>query len=145
MKTIKRLLSLALVLAVAAGYAPGTPANTSYAQWVETFATVSGTQYQPGSVMNLDYGVQNHSASTQDIVFAGIIRFSDNSMIVAQPQESMTLLSGDGVIRFGSFVLPQDAPLGPAEFIVGAYVRGPSDRLDGPRVVYDSDTFDIVR
>jgi hypothetical protein len=144
MKTIKRLLSLTLVLAVAAGYAPGTPANASSASWVETFATVSGTQYQAGSVMNLDYGVQNHSASTQDIVLVGVIRFSDNSMVVAQPREPMTLLSGDGVIRFGYFILPQNAPLGPAEFIVGAYVRGPAPGLQGPRVVYDSDTFTVV-
>ena len=48
------------------------------------------------------------------------------------------------MIRFGSFLLPQSAPLGPAEFLVGAFVRGPGGTLQGPRIVYDAAPFDVV-
>jgi hypothetical protein len=141
MNTIKRLLCITLVLALGAGHAPGT---ASFLGWVETFATVTGTQHQQGSVVHLDFGVQNNSSATQDIEFAGVIRFSDGTWIVTQHRESMTLLPGDGVIRFGSFILPQNAPLGPAEFLVGAAVHGPAATLQGPRFVLDRDIFDIV-
>lgn len=143
MTTWKRLLSIALVLGVAAGHAPGT-ATAPAAGWVETFAMVGGSQYQPGTAMHLDYGVANNSVATQDVVFAGAIRFSDGSHVVVHPRERLTLLPGDSVIRFGSFLLPQSAPLGPAEFLVGAFVRGPGGTLQGPRLVYDTDVFDVV-
>ena len=145
MNFLKTLAGCALVLAASAAQTPGTPdAHATAPGWIEVFASVTGNPHHPGDILHLDWGVQNFSTSTQQIVWGGVIRYADGSNLVVQPREQEVLLSGDGVIKFGSFLLPSNAPLGTATFHVAAAVRGPLGSLQGPRIVHASESFDIV-
>ena len=142
MKLLKHISSFLLVALVASSQAPGS-STAPNDRWVQTFASAGSSQIRPGDVIHLDYGVQNYSDAAQTVTLVGVLVHEDGFQTIVHSRETLTLQPGEGQIYFGSFVLPDYAPEGNMQFIVGAYVHGPWADLQGPRIVQDSDFFRV--
>jgi hypothetical protein len=138
--------------ATAAQVSGGPPDIDPVAGPIEVFVTVSQDAIVQGGFGSGDIAIVNSDAQASAVVAVrATLRFSDGSRQQMQLPNPVFLDPDSAFVFLVSFPVPQDAPPGPAELSVTAYVGRVGGQGGGgpatyarPLIARDADTFDVV-
>lgn len=135
MKTLSLLFCGLLATAVLTVQGHSAPNSTIAGTCVKVFAEVSGTQHSPGDVVYLDFGLQNFSSDTLGVQLVTVLTDGQGRQHRLTNPTLYSLAPDEGVVNFGTFLLPTNAPLGQTKFhVVAKVVSSSSGTFSGPQL-----------